>query len=349
MLNLSINRSNVILILSLCVTLLVACRDDETDPKSFLNSYRILALRAEPAQLSISSQSQLSLYDFHPQDLNGERPNIEYSWRICPFSLGSLTRYECFVDEIPLTEDMVETNAMGEDSNSESSSDDEAMENEDIGDENNASEEPSLMPLALKANSSVTLNPLELFEAFGGDLTSQMEQFEMGAGMLGSEMNFFESGVFEIYIKLTVKVDGESDFEAVKTMTVLLDPEIPVNQHPKITNVSTSVDLEDLTKLDTETEFDIEVEVSADSIEEYKPAQSASDQEQGIEATLVSETPFVYYYTTSGRFDSAVKLVEENLSTLTLGEESGPQKLYIVLRDGRGGVDLRVIDFDIKE
>ena len=238
---------------------------------------------------------------------------------------------------------------MASDSNSENSSTDESMENDGSSDNSDAQEESSLMPVALKVSSSVTLSPVELFEAFGDDLSSQMEQFEMGAGMLGSEMNFFESGIFEIYIKLTVKIDGEADFEAVKTMTVLLDSEIPVNQHPKITQISSSIDLENSPKLKTEEEFDIEIEVSADSIEEYQPAQSASDQEQGFDAAAVSETPFVYYYTTSGRFDSAVKLVEDNLSTLTLGEESGPQKLYIVLRDGRGGVDLRAFDFEIEE
>ena len=59
MLNLSINRSSVALILSICLILLTACRDDETDPKSFLNSYRILAL-----QLNLLSSHFLVKGDF---------------------------------------------------------------------------------------------------------------------------------------------------------------------------------------------------------------------------------------------------------------------------------------------
>ena len=57
MLNLAINRLSIALICSLGSMYLVACGDDEVDPKSFLNSYRILALRAEPAQLTITDQS----------------------------------------------------------------------------------------------------------------------------------------------------------------------------------------------------------------------------------------------------------------------------------------------------
>ena len=344
MLNLGINRLSIALICSLGSMYLVACGDDEVDPKSFLNSYRILALRAEPAQLTITDQSQLSLYDFHPQDLKGERPNIEYSWRICPLSLGSLTRYECFIDEISLTEDLSDSSSS---ENALSSDESEASDNNEASEP--SEEEPDLIGREIPASSSVMIKPLELYEVFGDDVQSQMEQFEMGAGMLGSEMNFFESGIFEMYVKLTVKIEGEPDFEAVKTMTILFDQAIPVNQHPSITKVSASVDLKNSPSLNAEEEFDIEIEVSPESIEEYTAASSASDQEQGFEEKTISETPFVYYYTTSGRFDSAVKLVDDNLSTLTLGEESGPQKLFVVLRDGRGGVDLRAFDFEIKE
>ena len=343
MLNLSINRIIIMLIFSLGSICLLSCGDDEVDPKSFLNSYRILALRAEPAQLTITGQSQLSLYDFHPQDLKGERPNIEYSWRICPLSLGSLTRYECFIDEIALSENISDTSPPENAPNSEDREDDDNSE-----DDETTEEAPEVVGIQMPASSSVTINPSELYEVFGDDLQSQMEQFEMGAGMLGSEMNFFESGIFEMYVKLTVKIEGEPDFESVKTMTILFDQTIPVNQHPSIAKVSASIDLKNSPTLNTEEEFDIDIEVSPDSIEEYTAASSASDQEQGFEEQTTSETPFVYYYTTSGRFDSAVKLVDDNLSTLTLGEESGPQKLFVVLRDGRGGVDLRAFDFDIK-
>ena len=324
----SVHSIHFLCILALGLAVVTGCGDDEVEPKSFLNSYRVLALRAEPAQLSLSGPSQLSLYDFHPNDLKGERPNIEYSWRICPFSLGSLTRYECFVDEIPLPEDALSSNQM------------------DIEETDDSNTDPTIN---WPSSSSVTLDPLALFAAFGDDIQSQMEQLEMGSGMLGSEMNFFDAGVFEIYVKLTVKIEGEPDFEAVKTMTVLLDSELEVNQHPEITQVSTSIELDGSATLKPEDELELEIEVSSDAVEEYKAAQSASDKEQGIEAETISENVFVYYYTTSGRFDSAVKLIDDNLATLTLGEESGAQKVFVVLRDGRGGVDLRAFDFKIKE
>jgi hypothetical protein len=43
--------------------------------------------------------------DFHPADLEegGARPTVRYEWRLCPLSLGSVTKYACFVDEVALS------------------------------------------------------------------------------------------------------------------------------------------------------------------------------------------------------------------------------------------------------
>lgn len=311
-------------LLLLCLTMFSGgCRDDEQKPKSFLNSYRILALRAEPAQLTLSAPSTLSLYDFHPDDLSDERPNIQYSWTLCPFSLGSITQYQCFLDEIPIPADELE------------------MMEATLDQERGGSR-----PLS---NAQVTLNPAELFASLGEDLAAQMEQLEMGTSMLGSEMNFFDAGIFEIYVKLTVKIEDEADFEAVKSMVILIDPELAVNAHPEFSNISSSVSLDEQPRLLIEEELELEVNITENSLEEYEALQSESDQSEGINSSTETESVLIHYYSTSGTFDQAVKLSEDTKSTLTIGEDSGPQKLFIVIRDGRGGVDLRAFNFEVEE
>ena len=80
-----------------------ACGNDGLDTKSVLKNYRILAMRSEPPALSLTEQTEIFLYDFHPGDLSSSgRPDIEYQWKLCPFSLGSVTQYKCLFDEVSL-------------------------------------------------------------------------------------------------------------------------------------------------------------------------------------------------------------------------------------------------------
>lgn len=306
------------------------CGDDGFDPKSVLSSYRVIALRADPPQLTLTSSkvtsSVLSLYDFHPKDLSGERPNIEYKWRLCPFSLGSVTQYDCLLDEIELDQGESQEETQNEQSDS---------------DEAQISARPD-------PNAQLTLNPAELLATLlTDDLEMQMEQLERGAGMLGSEMNFFASGLLEVYLKLTVKIDGEEEFELVKSMTILLNEEIEPNQNPSIDQVISAETLDQEITLPSESEWVIEATATEDSAERYQVQQSADALESGLTPQVETETLLMSYYTTSGRFDQAVKLIDDTETTLTVGEESGDQLLFVVLRDGRGGVDLRRIGFKV--
>ncbi len=300
------------------------CGDDGFDSKSVLQTYRVVALRAEPPELSLIESSVLSVYDFHPDELEGDRPSIEYSWRLCLFSLGSITQYDCLLEEIPL-DDLLSEEMMSEPSEDAESS--------------------SLPP----ANASLTLNPAALLATLGEDLQMQMEQLEMGAGMLGSEMNFFESGISEVYVKLTVEIEGEPNFELVKSMTISFDDERTPNQNPQLDEVSLSEDINEDESLPISSTLELEVSAREGSAEDYQTPQSAEDIKEGIPPEVITESLLVSYYTTSGEFDQAVKLVDDSMSELTLGEEPGEHLLYIVLRDGRGGVDLQRLAFKVEE
>ena len=321
-------RTLIFLQLCLYTMFFNACGNDELDPKSLLSSYRVVGLRAEPPELTLNTTTTLSLYDFHPKDLSGERPKVEYSWRLCPFSLGSITQYDCFVEELPL-EGL--NNPM------------ETMEG--MVEEQDQSTLSHLPP----ANASLILNPVELFAAFGEDLQAQMEQVEMGAGMLGSEMNFFESGFFEIYVKLTVRIEEEDEFEAVKALTVSFDPDRSINQNPILDEISASISLDTKPSVEIKEEVTVSITAREGSVESFEEPLSVSDIEEGVKSEAIEETLLVSYYTTSGLFDQAVKLLEDNETTLTIGEETGKHRLYITLRDGRGGLDLRMYDYEVIE
>ena len=85
----------------------LSCGDQGFDPKSLVNTYRLLNIKADPPTINLFQTSQLTAFDFHPNDLIDEisRPEITYEWRLCPLSAGSIDVYECFIDEITLESD----------------------------------------------------------------------------------------------------------------------------------------------------------------------------------------------------------------------------------------------------
>ncbi len=85
--------------------LCAACGAKDFDPQSLLSGYRVVAITAEPPTLTLDAESVVEVVDFHPADLEegDARPAVAYEWRLCPLSLGSVTKYKCFVDEVTLT------------------------------------------------------------------------------------------------------------------------------------------------------------------------------------------------------------------------------------------------------
>ena len=98
----------------LCLSLVVSiscglgiggCGEEEFDPASLLSDYRLIAIQADPPVISITQESVIRIFDYHPDELNGNRPAFTYEWSVCPFTLGSPVQYQCFVDEVKLEAD----------------------------------------------------------------------------------------------------------------------------------------------------------------------------------------------------------------------------------------------------
>ena len=313
----------ILVSIALILTLsLGACGDDGFDTKSVLKTYRVLAIKSEPPALTLSEPTEITLYDFHPEDLKSTgRPTVEYEWTLCPFSLGSVTQYECIFDEVSL--DSLVQNIMASD---------------------NDSDDDDTMGRRPRPSSTLKMTATDLLDLLGDDLQMQMEQLEMGADMLGSEMSFFDAGQINLFIKLKVNVDNEPDFTAVKVIPLILSADLEVNQNPVLMGMYSE-------QLVPEVQVAEEVKLEAlfsDSVAEvYTPPLSAEAEAQNQEATQETENLLFSWYTTSGTFDKPVRLAEDTSTLLTVGEDIGPQRLYLTLRDGRGGVDLRVIDFKV--
>ena len=327
----------VTLLITLAVLSLSACGDDGLDPKSVLKDYRVITIRAEPPAITLSDSVEVELYDFHPQDLKADaRPKITYSWTLCPFSLGSVGRYECLVDEISIDE-FVQGPPM------EMIPEDQEPEDED------PDEDPDEIDLVRpSASQRLIFSAPELLALLSESVAEQMELLAMGSEMLGAEMSFFDAGQVELYLKLEVTVEGEPTFYGVKTLPVLLDDELSPNVNPELTAL-VNVDDVDLTALSAEDEVKVEAAFEVSSAEEYTPPKSADEERQSQEPETTEETLLFSWYTTSGTFDKPVRLADDTSATLTVGEEVGPQRLYLTLRDGRGGVDLRMVEFEVTE
>ena len=307
-----------------------ACGDDGLDKKSVLKTYRVIAIKADPPALTLNEPTEITLFDFHPQDLSASgRPAVDYQLTLCPFSLGSVTQYECLFDEVSL-DDLIHVSMEREE---------EGLD--EVNRENSEAQSGGVRP---QPNLTLKMTASDLLELLGDDLQTQLDQLEMGADMLGSEMSFFDAGQIDLYVKLLVKIEGEPDFSAVKSIPLILTSDIEVNQNPTLTGVSAD-QLKDM--VSEGDELKLRAVFSSSSAETYTPPLSAEAESQDQEATEKTETLLFSWYTTSGSFDKPLRLQEDTSTTLTLGEESGPQRLYLTLRDGRGGVDLMMINFDI--
>ena len=303
---------------------LSACGDDGLDAKSVLKNYRVLAMRSDPPALTLTEPTEISLYDFHPGDLDSSgRPDIEYQWKICPFSLGSVTQYKCLFDEVSL-DALVQIGA-GE------------TQADDVDD---------LRESRPQATSTLKMTANDLLSLLGDDLQMQMEQLEMGAGMLGSDLSFFDAGQIILYIKLEVKIVGEQDFSAVKSLPLILNADVQVNENPDLIGIDADL-LTMPTELRVDQDVKLEAQFSNTTSEEYIPLLSAEAESQDQEPELQTESLLFSWYTTSGTFDKPIRLAEDTSTNLTLGEDSGNHRIYLTLRDGRGGVDLRMVEFEV--
>lgn len=78
-----------ILCTGIILSILSGCEAD-FDPRTKLTGYRVIGIQAQPPEVDPDGELDLTVYEFN--DLDTE---ITYEWKLCVFSFGPATDYEC--------------------------------------------------------------------------------------------------------------------------------------------------------------------------------------------------------------------------------------------------------------
>jgi len=285
-----------LLCLTTLVALLSACGAQDFDPKSLFVSYRVIGIQAEPPTLSLTGESTLSVYDFHPSDLteDEERPEVSYSWRLCPFTLGSMVQYECFLDELEL--------------------------------------EPN-------EDGTVTVSTSALAE----QAAELMALFSDGGQMLGPQGMSAALGAVDVYVKLSAQVEGADPIEVVKRLTLNISPEAPSNANPSFEAEAIIVE-EAAAGLKVGEELTLTAQVAAEASERYTPLAPEGEEPMEREEELI-----IGWSTTAGELNGPFSLIDDPSTKLTLPDEPQNVRVFVTVRDGRGGLDVRSLDIEVTE
>jgi hypothetical protein len=272
----------------------MGCGAQDFDPKSLLSEYRVIGIEAEPPTLTLSDESVIKVIDFHPADVDDdvERPEVTYTWRLCPLSLGSAVRYECFIDELELE-----------------------------------GEGPEL-----------TVSPAVLLAQLG-DIMSQLEQAAEGLGEAGASV---EMGYLDVYLKLTASPQGATPLEVVKRLTLNLSPDAPLNTNPTFEGEGVVLN-SDLNALKVGEEVELTALISATASERYSEPSSEGDTVEQQEELIIG------WAVSAGELDGPYSLIDDPTTTLTLPDDPQVVRVFVTVRDGRGGLAVKQLDLMVSE
>lgn len=300
------------IVLTLLIVSSLGCAD-EFDSYFEVQGLRVLAVRADAPALRPGETSSLSAFV--------TEPGASYEWTWCPLPSGPANAYECAVTEADL------------------------QAAADVVFGPGAVEIPAF-DLGTDAVAAMTYSvPPELFASICEILLAN----DLPEGVDAPEC---ETG-FDVQIRVVVELDGESII-AVRDLTMLYADDQPGNENPLLggltaTNQATGETIElgaDATAvLETGTLYDLELQIDRESSELYPEIPIGGSEpvmtREELTATWFREkaeggeldkghTGFI-----DGNVDFEVLLANE----WTTPSEPGETRLFVVLRDNRGGVD----------
>jgi hypothetical protein len=80
--------------LYISLSLLFGCEGD-FDPRTKLSGYRVIGIEAEPPEVNPDGQIELIAHEFNESDTE-----VTYEWKLCIYSLGPATDFECTQSEL---------------------------------------------------------------------------------------------------------------------------------------------------------------------------------------------------------------------------------------------------------
>jgi hypothetical protein len=281
---------------------LLACDREEPEPFE-VTELRVLGVRAEPAEVTTAlAQGEPVVFDALVVRAEGE---VTYAWSLCPIAGPMTLGYPCFSDEIPedvvakLPEDLARC-LLGE-----------------TGDE------------AIFAPEICSYATYELLMAGAKD-----------AGVVPIDLDP-EKG-FEMFVRLVVTDESDRRVEAVKQLRVS-SAETP-NVNPVLAGVTIrpkGAEPEVASPWTPEEVRAIGVDTAPVLMAAYEEAEAETYDEVVDGDTVESVEELLFsWYVTSGRFQRARTAPDlmDNAYTPDGEGASGEGKLWIVVRDGRGGL-----------
>ena len=192
--------------------------------------------------------------------------------------------------------------------------------------------------------SSITVNPIMLLQTLDPETQALLRSASspeaadaedpLGGGL---DQAFDFSDGIPVYLKVTAEAlveGGTEKLEAVKQLRLRFDAETPDNENPIFQGLSPTLPA----RLLPGAKVELAAKLTAESIERYT-----------VEGETQEEELFLSWASSGGLFERSVTDLDPGKNILTLPDEPGPLKVYVVARDRRGGVGVAELDLDVIE
>lgn len=320
------------LLLGLSLLVFGGCGDDDFTPRYLLDEYRVLAIVADPPAVRPEGIAALRVVDFAPADLEpGPDPVRTYVWSTCLYTLGSVTRFECLpgLEVVQATDDGQVIIDFGPGGDFADLPVPDALAGAGmIPPGVDTFGELVAAVAAVPVPEDWEVDPDRLREGADPDalVFGDLAPDDGYRSILNLVLAFventgelpdfgFDPDDVQVYTRLLASIPGAPPFEAVKRVRVTEDA---LNVAPRIESLS---GVEEGARLPAGGEVRLEAAVSDPDIE------TGSD-------LLLS------WYVSGGELDRALASGELLDNTWELPEEPGPARLFLVVRDRDGGVDV---------
>jgi hypothetical protein len=332
----------------LAVVLALAACGDDFDPKSLLQEYRVLGIQAEPAELLVTApgavpsgaapitRATLTAFDFDPASVAAAEEGAAaptYAWSFCTLSKGSQGEYGCV--------EPLEEHAFGADG-------------------------PSAVFDLVEQLPVLLADFCRLTGSTDCDDAAAMAAMAAASGGLESPISPLP---IQIRLRAGDPVSGQVD--AVKTLNLHL-PQSPERAcFAPVPNTNPRIKAFKIGGLDACPRADrregcflaapagspiltLSVELEEGAAEEYQ-AGGYDEETQACVDESATETLFFSWYTTAGNVEFSYTNAETLENRLELpksfpDDRAGPVtpvRVFVAVRDGRGGVDVRSGEFDL--
>lgn len=300
--------------LPLALTLLCSSScGPEFDPYNELEGLRVLAVRSEPAELTESETARLDALLY-----NATKDETRTTWSVCPWNGDPNDGYECPVDAAVFER---------------------AYQKAGL----------TIAPQALSLGSSGTA---EL--TFPGTREeAQKLCFALTDILRDSPTAPPDCNVRWEWTVSLVAEAGERRISTVKNVALLLDDAEEPNQNPKLTAFGIERDDDSLLPLSSDAELELRkgeehalrAKVSDDAAELYVPLAVPGQKKPDAELETLTFTWFVDAGSTervrSTYIDGVESIKEAGQTDWNAPDDARDVRMFVVLRDQRGGVDFR--------